>query len=226
MPGNVFISTTGLPEDYCWTTPQQYAIDLAAVLEGNFVYSTLFSYGNATPPVTLQSRPWRRLNSDGTPDDWYDFVSGNWLAKHPMPTGAVIMYEGTEASIATFDGGESAAITPTTGPFWEKVSQMDGRSPIGPGTLAGGTVINVGDSLGEDEHAITISELPEHNHVVHGWMTANLSGGDNGAIINEKDADTFDANTSDTGDGEAMSLLHPVYAIWTIRRTARLYRRI
>ena len=226
--GNVLLSTTGLPEDYCFTTSNQLALDIIANSTGNFVTSTIFSTGNATPSVANQDKPWFRYNSDGTPDGWYVYVSGNWLSKHPQVPNQVIMYEGTEASIVTFDGGEAGAITPTTGAFWEKVSQMDARSPIGPGTTASGLVIAIGDDLGEDEHTFTMTEMPEHTHEVIGHMIANLSGGDSGAVLNKPEADDFVASTEPAGeeDPDPVSLIHPAHAIWFLRRTARLYRRI
>jgi hypothetical protein len=224
---NLPLGTSGLNADYCFTTPQRLALDIVgasyAVLSST---GTPWNYGNATPSVNNQSYPWLRLNSDGTPDKVYVFASGLWIARHPTPPGAVFSYEGTEASITTFDGGESAAVTPFTGPMWEKVSEMDGRSPIGPGTWSNGMVINVGDQIGEEEHAITIPELPEHHHEITGYMTAALSGGNSGAVINEKPGDVITENTTDVGEGEAMELLHPVYAIFAIRRTARLFYRV
>src|SRR5574342_502464 len=131
--GNVLLSTAVVPTDFCFTSWQESWPSLVALLSGQFNRSgTGINFGNQVPAMIDQDKPWFRTNSDGTPDRLYSFSGGLWLAKHPLPPGAVIMYEGTEASIETFDGGEGGPIGPTFGAFWEKVSEMNARSPIGP----------------------------------------------------------------------------------------------
>src|SRR6185503_15587642 len=88
MPSNaqvVFTPGTLLP-GYCFTTWQQLYLDMIAqltgYLPGNF---STFNYGNTTPPVDDQDKPWIRTNVDGSLDRLYVFFSGVWASPHPSP---------------------------------------------------------------------------------------------------------------------------------------------
>lgn len=53
---------------------------------------------------------------------------------------------------------------------WEQVQSLAGRTVIGAGPESEGTSIRVrGDKGGEEMHAITIDEMPAHNHG-NGWL--------------------------------------------------------
>ena len=230
MAGNVTLQFAGLASGYCMTTFNQLGLDIitatSAALAGN---TNTFNYGNSTPSAGNQDKPWLRLNSDGTIDRWYSFSSGLWLSPHYQCPGQVIMYEGTEASIDTFDGGEAGAITAMTGPFWEKVTSLNARSPIGPGTLPTTTVINIGDDIGDEQHTNALSEMILHHHPIKAHASAPILGGDGGAILNHPTPGTdYDANTEDAGSATPtpFSIIHPCHAIWFIRRSGRLYYRI
>lgn len=231
--GNVNLSIATIPAGICYSTPQTdwplQVSYMAAALAGTL---NTHNFGNSVPSADNRDKPWIRTNSDGTPDALYVYSGGYWLSKHPSPPGLVVMYEGTEASIDTFDGGEAGAVTTIAGPFWEKVTEMAAKSPIMPGTLESGVVLAVNSNYGEEKHTMATGEMPRHAHSIQAWG-AGATGGDGGQILNRPDPATeVEKTTGETGgiSGEAdptpFSIIHPVRGIWHLRRTARLYRRI
>lgn len=207
-------------------------------------------------PIDPEDRiwPWLRLEADGRPDtvvggQLYHYVGGIWLATHPMPVGAVMMYEGTEASITTFNGGESAAITDTAGPFWERVTQMNGKIPIGPGEITAGppsVTITENENKGAYSTQLSDANIRHHRH----WVAARQSttsaplptsdeqiaddAGGNAqenyklqgtGTIATKGRTSFVAGEDQSATNEAFPILPQVRGIWMIRRTARIYVR-
>ena len=239
--GNVLISSSAFPEGACYGLTQSSWYGLVALLSGQFNRDgTGINFGNSVPATIDEDKPWFRTNADGTPDKWYAHTSGLWLSRHPDFPGKVVMYEGTEASVETLDGGEAGAAAPYTGQMWEIVSEMEGRSPIGPGELTpSATVLTVGTDAGADEHELTSTELASHSHDIIAYAGGQLSGTDEGWLIGRVNTaaanDTLGAfertgftepNLATGTDPDPVSILHPVRAIWFIRRTARLYYRI
>lgn len=143
------------------------------------------------------------------------------------------MYEGTEASIDTFDGGEAGPVTSISGPMWEKVSELDAKFPLGPGTMpvapAGtGTVIAVGDDGGLEQVQLVEAEMPAHVHVVPGSTTLQ-GNGDFDVTGGTAGVPAVYPGTSDStsaGGDTAHTNLPPYHAIFFIRKTARLYHRV
>jgi len=213
-----------VPSGLCYSNPQTDLPIFASLLRAIFSGSE-WNIGNTTPDPSSRTKPWYRTNSDGTDDGVWTFYGGFWVQKHPLPVGFVGMWEGDPSNLDAFDGGETAAVSILTGPFWEVVSAMAARSPMHPGTLPSGTVINVGDNAGEEKHVQTIAELPVHHHIVHSF-SAGATGGDGGDILNEPDPGSdHDHDTTDTGNGDGFNVIHPVRGILFIRRTARTMRR-
>lgn len=219
------------PVGYCFTTPNQFAVDLITRLAGEVAgEGAFFNYGPNTPAPDDQDKPWLRLDANGNIDKIYSFSNGAWVARHPVAPGIVVMYEGSEVSITTLDGGESGAITATTGPMWEKVSTMDARFPIGPGTLASGSVVNIGDTGGLEEVELLEANIPIH--VMNGYTVdtgANLA---TRGILSDDDRNTA-AHEIDRFGGDPVtdatvphSNMPPYKAIFFIRRTARTHYRI
>lgn len=229
MPGNVIISIE-VPEGYCYESPQADWPYLVSLLTANLSGSlSPVNSGSSTPSAANRDRPWLRSNSDGSDDGQWTFYGGFWVQKHPIPQGFVMFAPvgTTSAQIDALDGGETAAVSNMTGPFWEIVTELNAKSPIGPGTLPSGAVINAGDSLGEEKHVQVIGELIAHAHDITVW-TSGATGGDGGEILNEPDPGTERTeSTEEAGSATpaGMNVIHPVYAIYAIRRTARLYRR-
>lgn len=220
------IVESGTPEGLCYSTLSAdipiIAQYLRAVFDGNEINSE-----SSTPPAENRDRPWHRTNADGTDDGWWTFYNGFWIQKHPMAIGSVIMFEGTQGDIETFDGGEAGAITNITGAFWQPVTEMAARSPIHPGTLASGAVINVGDNIGQEKIVMTLANLIEHDHDIT-VFSSGATGGDGGEIFNEPDPGEERIRTTHTEGSnppDGMDNMHPSRGIWFIRRSARLYRR-
>lgn len=221
---------------------------LIALLAATFPEdASIFNTCNTEPSPARRAYPWFRCNADGTPDKWYRYSMGAWISLHPSPPGLVAMYEGTEGSIDTFDGGEAGAVTATSGPMWEKVSQANARFPIGPGTLPSTTIINVGDTGGEETHELTSEEMPAHSHLLategvedstalsspNQFLDRARDEGDNQdySLRGDPDTEPTAGKTGVTGgdaDGDTTphNNLPPYYAIFLIRRTARTHYRI
>lgn len=159
------IITSGVPDGLCYTNPT-YDLQniIAPYLRARFTGNEI-NTGSSTPAAADRTKPWIRTNSDGTDDGTWVFYAGYWVQKHPMAVGSIILWEGAVADIDAFDGGETAAVTTISGPFWERATGFDARSPMGPGTLPiSSTVVNVGDAFGEERHTQTEAELATHNH--------------------------------------------------------------
>lgn len=226
MAGNVTLSIT-VPVGTCYSNPSIDWPLMVSLITANLTGSlSTVNTGSVTPAAADRDKPWIRSNSDGTDDGQWTFYNGFWTQKHPDAVGLVAMFEGTETDIDTFDGGEVAVISNITGPFWEKIDEMDAKSPIGPGTLPSGTIINIGDDIGEESHIQTVGELVGHNHDISFSGQGGLAG-DGGHILNGTPATTGVHFTENTGSTPptGMNIIQPSHAIFFIRRTARLYRR-
>lgn len=231
MAANVIISTASVPSDYCPPSIQTAWPFLVTLLSAQLEGSTnTFNYGKTTPAPEDQGKPWLRLNSDNTPDRWYVFTNGAWLAPHSSAEGTIILYEGTEASIDTFDGGEAGVIASTTGPMWAKVSGMEGRFPVFPGTL-GTTVIGVNSTGGVHEVTLTEPHIPKHTHEIK-YNSQQDVGVDTNRIrhlLTQSGSLEFETK-SWGGDVDGNTVAHtnlpPYVGKWFLKKTARKYYRI
>lgn len=113
------------------------------------------------PGFADRDKVWVRTSAGApvSPAIW-TFWNGLWVAKHPVAAGTLwaLPYTGSVASIATLDGGSNVAVTANTGPFWEEVTTLQARMPIGAGTLPSGTILAVGDTGGEEKHVLIPAE--------------------------------------------------------------------
>jgi hypothetical protein len=189
---------------------------LSASLEGEL---GTFTKSTTTPTADNKDKPWLNLN-DGR---WYIFIDGYWISRHPIVPGLVVMYEGTEVSIEALDGGEAGAITAVTGAFWQKVSQMDARMPIGPGILPSTLSVAVTNTGGAEKHTLTLAEIPSHSHSWDGPENRLEERGDG---ANHVWRGTAAATTGAAGGGMAHNNMPPYYGIYFVRRTGRLWYRV
>lgn len=223
------VQTSPVPANFCFEGFNSSSwLDIVALLHVIFPDDlALFNFGNTVPSPDKRNRPWVRTNADGTDDGTWVYAMGFWLQKHPVAAGTVVMYEGTEVSIDTFDGGEAGAVTSISGPFWEKVDEMDARSPMGPGTLPSSQVIAIGADYGEEKHTQTTAEVGPHTHDV--LIPQNTAPPDTTNTLDQQgDGSAFHTVISEenTPSATPFNVVHPVHGIWFIRKTARLYRRI
>lgn len=230
--GNVALSLATVPESQCYSNPQTDWPVLVSLMDASLA-GTLnnFNYGNSVPAAADRTKPWYRLNSDGSPDGWYAYSSGYWLKPHTEAVGSVKMWEGDLSDLPTFDGGEAGSVTLIGGPFWEEVTEMAARSPIHPGTLPSTTILTINNNYGEEKHVQTESELVSHTHqfATEDSQQVLVKVGSNkvGDINQTGSLDyAFADAPQNTGGGQGFNVIHPVRTIWFIRRTARLYYRI
>lgn len=228
------ISTASVPAAWCNLTLQEIWPKLVGLIMADLAGTqNTFNDGDTTPAPNDQDKPWTPPGYSGSnPPGIYHYISGAWIMPHPLATGIGAMYWGTEASIATLDGGEAGVVTETQGPMWEKVSALDGRIPMGPGTLAPSTrTLLVAGTLGVDEHTLVRDELPDITIDTPLKRRTDLVDGGTSTALFETDytlsgSENVNVPTEVLGEGEPHENLPPVYGTWFIRRTARkFYRR-
>lgn len=169
-------SFAGLPAGYCFSDPARFALDIIAGLSG-FVPGQVSSFiiGSSEPDVNDRNKLWVRLNPDGSPDRNYIFFSGKWVSKNSIEANSQERkwWVGTEANAWAYDGGDgtdptTGSPTATTGAMWMRDKDYDCKFPFQAGTItepdASTKTYNVGDVGGEENHTITIPELPAHGH--------------------------------------------------------------
>lgn len=233
MATPVTISTASVPASYCANSIQVAWPFLVSLLTAELAgLNNTFNDGDTTPAPDDQNRPWLPTSFSGVnpPAFVYKFVDGVWIMPNPNPTGLVAMYQGSEASIDTFDGGEAGTVTATTGPMWQKVSAIDGRFPIGPGTV-GTTSIGIGATGGTGEHTLALDEIPAHTHPFTGRDYIGSGNLSPAKVIIDDDyggtENTVATSAGGQGDGstKAVNTMPPYLGIWFIVRTARKYYR-
>ena len=185
-----------------------------------------------TPSASNRDKLWLKLDGSDRPTRLYYYASGAWLSPHPVPYSGNErrLYVGSAASLITYDEGTNTAVSATSGPFWEIDTDFEARSPIGVGTLPGtSTSLAVGDNFGEEQHTQTAAEVGIHTHDV--TITGKSLGGsttiparvivDDDYLIDVDDADGGLA-TANAG-GDPFNVVHPVRAVYFIKRTARQF---
>lgn len=234
MATTVPINTQPVPVGFCfqdWITSWPTLVGLLSAE----VTGLSYVIGSTLPAVEDRDKAWFRLNTDGTPDRWYVWANGYWLAQHPIPpgpSGIVVMYEGTEVSIDTFDGGEAGVITTTTGPMWQKVAEMNARFPVGPGTFSpSGKVVAIGEDGGTDQTTLASIHIPFHKHDVKQLTNADDGSSQHGSVstgtgLLVSQTEGFGGDPNQGNATQPFTNRPPYRGIWFIRRTARLYYRV
>ncbi len=92
-----------------------------------------------------------------------------------------------------------------------KVPDLRGRSVIGVGSGSGLSSRNVGDSGGEEEHKLTIGEMPSHSHSIE--LTTSLPGISPGEVLFDTTVPIIPDATGNTGGGEDHNNMQPFYAL-------------
>src|SRR6185295_15194774 len=243
----IFVPGT-LPESACYATEQErlnaFMAYSSGSLPGNF---STFNYGETTPGSDDRDKPWHRLNVDGSPSypGMWDFFDGAWRQRHPLPPGVILMWDGAPGDIDTLDDGVAGTATIYTGPFWEIVTAMAARMPIGVGNLPSGTALAVTNTGGEENHTLVTNELPKHKHQMfvddQGTSNSGINPTSSTYVYRERVADvntdyrmskvrSDDASvpsvapTGEAGNDQGHNNLPPYYTVYFIRLTIRQYR--
>jgi hypothetical protein len=230
------IKTRALPAGFCFTNPETDWPKLAALLYAQIENLTNVVISSTTPGPEDQGKVWYKLDASGRIIRRFNYAQGVWSSRHPKLPGEIILYEGSQASIATFDEGTGGPVTEVSGPMWEEVTQLQGRIPLGPGALpTSGVEVAVGANGGADQLELTLEEenLPSHRHQIGVEAPGGISGAQAGFLaVGAGEEVSYSGGpslyygwTRRVGDGEAKTLdtLNPYYGIFFIRRTARLF---
>lgn len=236
---SLLISVGNLAEGFCPSTEQQRLNGYAAALGVTFPFSSAtINTGNSAPSADNRVFPWFRSNADGTPDKWYLFVNGYWISKHPIDASDISyrIYPGTLASIDTYDGGEVAAVTSTTGPMWEAVTDMNDRFPIGVSAT-----YPYNTTGGEATVALVEANTPPHQHIVPTATTSTATIASQTTAIDYGSTPAPNGRPCAPGGVIATAVwpltstlaaatphnnIPPYKAVYFIRRTARAYYRL
>lgn len=231
------VSNGDLAEGFCPQTEQQRLNGYVQALQVLFPFNLgIINTGNSAPSADNRIYPWYRSNGDGTPDKWYTYSNGSWISPHPIAASdpSNRFYRAAAATIDTYDGGESAAVTTTTGPMWEIDTTMSGLIPVG---VSGDFAFD--STGGEIEHTLVTDELPEHQHIVpigtnevgtaatviappvYGYASGSARRATQAAGLF-----TAFPLSSITGAGDPHENMPPYRAGLWIRRTARAFYRI
>jgi microcystin-dependent protein len=228
MPNLTLITLTApsLPVGYCPSNYQQLANDIIGGTQATFnsaIGNSFFNFGPTTPALNNQVYPW--LDQNG---NWWVFGGGYWLRQNPVAAGGSErrIYVGTTVDLQTYDGGNTNTPSDWSGPMWEVDAEFSARFPVGVGTFAASGAVAVQGKTtstsvaGEDQHTLTVPEIPAHTHNFFPLVTADANnGGANGVQYGT----TANVATSSTGGGAAHNNLPPFYGVYFIKRTARVY---
>lgn len=229
MPNLTLITLTApsLPANYCPASYQKLANDIIGGTQATFnstIGNSFFNFGPTYPAINNQIFPW--LDQDG---NWWIYDQSLWTRKNPVVANGFDrrIFVGTTTDLLSYDGGDgTATATTTTGPMWMVDTEFEARFPVGVGAFgASGAVAVMGKAtstaiVGEDQHTLTIPEMPAHTHNFFPLVTADANnGGANGVQYGT----TANVATSSTGDGTAHNNLPPFYGVYFIKRTGRVY---
>lgn len=244
-------SFTGLPEGYCFTTPQRFALDVVAGMTGYLPgqYGTII-ISETTPAAEDRDKPWLKLLPGGAPfGNIFTYYLGKWVAPNPIAPDSQErrIWVGNESDVWAYDGGggQDPASTPptaTTGAMWERDTDFDFRFPLGVGTspTPASTTVSVGATGGSENVTLELDEIPLHGHPAR-WNGGNESESDvdGGIMLGPSGSTTksaFTGTPTDTsgqgiggtgGDNDGATVPHsnmpPYKAVFFIKRTSRIY---
>lgn len=236
MPNLTLVTLTppSLPVGYCPNNYQQLANDIISGTQATFnssIGNSFFNFGPTTPALNNQIYPW--LDEDG---NWWVRVNGYWARKNPIAFNSSErrIFVGTAADVLSYDGGDGTATSTNimTGPMWVVDTSFDARFPVGVGAFtASGTVSVNGTTTstaisGEDQHTLTVAEIPSHTHLMT-WDSQDTSGGNQlKTLYLGPDANVLNditKNTGSSGGDTAHNNLPPFYGVYFIKRSGRVY---
>lgn len=156
---------------------------------------------------------------------------------YDTPAGSLVLFAGASASIpAGWLLADGTAVSRTAyaalfaqigtvygvgdGSTTFNLPNMQGRVPLGVGTAtgaAGATAHTLGQTGGEETHALTIAELATHSHNVTTFAAG--AGGGGQPLSSNNTGGTSTPATSTTGSGTAHNTLPPYVGLNYIIKT-------
>lgn len=239
----ITIGNGTLPVGFCPTNWQNLLDNFVQQMFASFNGSEangFYNYGDTAPDPVNSAFPWLRIsNVSAEKNGWYTYSSGYWRRAHPEAPNSNVrrLWRGPEADLWSYDGGDGTDpavpgnVQPHTGAMWKLDTDFTGRSPMGVGTVPGTAApktLALDEQYGAGEHALTIAEMPAHSHSVKartsvdinaGARTVHMQGDDEGGLP----AANTTRDTTNTGGGAVIGLVHPVLGIRFAKRTARVY---
>lgn len=131
-------------------------------------------------------------------------------AGNVIPNERWLPCDGTERAINDYPA-LYAAIGSTFGAAGSgnfRLPNLAGRLPLGAGNGAGLTARSVGQSGGEENHQLSVGEMPAHTHTLTGWRPA-VAGSGGSAVFPELGSYAGSWVTSSAGSGAAHNNMPP-----------------
>lgn len=231
MPENAQIILTpgSLPEGACYTSEQERYNAFTEATTGALpgTYGTI-NKGSTAPNADDRANPWVRNNPDGSPDGVYIYFDGSWKRKHPLEPGLIMMWAGAIGDIDAIDGGAAGTATLIAGPFWEVVTAMAAKFPVGVGAFASGATVAVTGTGGEEKHVLVTAELPEVLGTIKSPYTAIImeEPGEGAFSLGSDNANISKVSINDAikgGDAVGHNTLPPYYGLYFVKRSIRQY---
>jgi microcystin-dependent protein len=251
---NALITPQTLPLGLCPSTLQEMWNAFAAYGYVTIPDALSQIVWQASKP-TDTSLSWGKVDSLGRPIRIYRFAQGAWLSLHPtasgltmwwfdvLPANASFAPDGSHAlawtGLTAFDGGDTSLLSDTTGPMWQVATDYNGNTiaaafPIPAGTLPSSTVLNLGDTGGEENHSLVATEMPPHTHTVATSKSAQAGQDNSGAPVPNSNYNNIGpwpssvATDSQGGVGTPpVVVAHnnmPLYVVgYLLQRTARIW---
>lgn len=207
MP-DIPVTPQQLPSGFCPTSYQSMLNGFANAMKVTIPSTAEQIIASPTKPLD-QSVIWLQLDSLGRPVRFYQFAQGAWLSLHPEVPGVTKMWFTTVPDFTTFDGGDSNAPGPQSGPMWQVALDNAGhvitvRFPLPVGILPDGTPVNPSGFGGEQFHTLTTAEggyNQAHQHTIGRF--ADVSGALANDIYVLTGTSTFDGLGQDCAGANA-----------------------
>ncbi len=240
LPGLFSLHFEGFPAGYCYPgDPNVFAQDLLQYVQilPNASATAYYCIGSDIPGPSYHGMAWLRTNS-GDKDGWYYWLEtvGAWVRPHPIPplSKERKIWVGTLTELQTYDYGDTNAVGPASGPFWEVDSAFEAKFPVGVGQFASAGAVNVTETTtstgltGEDKHVLTAQEMPLHTH---GYFDPRIGAGEgiqgdadpNWVMYKHPTNENCTGTSCPAGENQPHNNLPPFYGVYFIKRTARIY---